>query len=359
MTTYLSGAGADDERFPFTEPARSIERLEEVLVASLRARDDAAAQLRRQDAELAGTQTRLADTQVQFNALFTGGFCLRLRDDVRLAQSTLEKLNRELKNIAFGRDTYQLQWDWVPEFQKVFEFFEAVNDLADTLERDRVSVFDSQHLSEAHRATAGGIRRLLLSADEAASQQSLLELADPRNYRRYDIVRRNDSGSIRLSTWGTGAAGELQMPLYVLRSAVLGQALGHFGRDRKSAPALRLMLSDQALAGMDETHARSLLRFLSQQMGLQLVVAMPAAESGALKPEFAKEFSFSKVQVVRNGRMLSLNEGQEKALKQESMGRLWAAHAQAAHGQGRDVPVLPHRRAVDVGEGPAPVEDDA
>lgn len=356
VDTYLMAARTDEERFRFADPLSGLERLEDVLVPVLQVREDTARQLYRQEAlGLPGSMARLAEAQAQFNAAFTSGLCFKVRDEVRAGLYTLEKLNRELKNIPFGQDSYRLEWDWVPEFQKYFEFFEAMSELVDTLERDRVSVFESQHLSEAHRATAGRIKQLLLSEDRQAAEQALEELADYRNYRRYDIVRRNESGQVKLSTWGGGLNGELETPLYVIRAAVLAHALGHFGRDKSGAPALRLMLLDGALAGMDETRARAVMNFLSRQLRLQVVAALPVARSATLRPEFAREFSFTKVLATRNGQALSVSEAQEKDMKQEALGRLWAEQAQPREtGPGGEAAGLEMRR-----QRQAPVEDDA
>jgi uncharacterized protein YPO0396 len=269
-----------------------------------------------------------------------------VRDEIRQGASTLQKLNRELKNIQFGTDTFELEWAWVPRLQKVFEFFEAMEGLVDSLVKDQGSIFDSPRLSDEHRRTAQEIRKLLLANDQGASERALKELADYRNYRRYDIVRHSPVGQTKLSTWGTGSGVQLETPFYVIRSAVLAHALGHFGRDRKGAPALRLMLSDEAFSKMDESRSRSVLQFLARSLGLQLVVAMPTSKSGAVKPEFDKKFTFSKVLASRDGAELFVSEVQEKTLKREPLARPWAEHA----AQARESAKLAHE-AVQKGQG--------
>jgi hypothetical protein len=86
---------------------------------------------------------------------------------------------------------------------------------------------------------------------------------------------------------------------------------------------------------MDESRSRSVLQFLSKTLGLQLVVAMPTSKSGAVKPEFDKEFTFSKVLASRDGHELFVSEVQEKVLKREPMKRLWDEHAHRAREAGR------------------------
>lgn len=333
---YLSGARDDSERFAWTDPPRSFDRLEELLPVVFAARQAIAEQTRRQRAiGLAENARSLRDAEERFNHVFTTSFCFKLRDDVRQGASTLQRLNRYLQDIHFGADTFRLEWDWVPRMQKVFEFFEAVEAVVEGLDREHGSIFESPLLADDHRATAEDIRRLLLANDQGASERSLKELADYRNYRRYDIVRTSPVGQTRLSTWGTGSGGELETPFYVVRSAVLAHALGHFGRDRREAPALRLMLSDEAFSKMDESRSRSVLQFLSRTLGLQLVVAMPTSKSGAVKPEFDKEFTFSKVLARRDGQELYVSEAQEKTLHREALARLWRSHAEQARDAAR------------------------
>lgn len=334
--TYLSGARDDSERFTWVDPPRDIDRIDELLPAVLRTREAVAEQSRRQRAiGLADNARSLQEAESSFNHVFTSSFCFKVRDDVKQGAATLARLNRHLKDIRFGADSFELEWAWIPRMQKVHEFFDAVEGAIDGLEHDHGSIFESPRLSDEQRATAEEIRRLLLANDQGASERALKELADYRNYRRYDIVRNSPVGTTRLSTWGTGSGGELETPFYVVRSAVLAHALGHFGRERREAPALRLMLSDEAFSKMDESRSRSVLQFLSQTLGLQLVVAMPTSKSGAVKPEFDKEFTFSKVLARRDGQELFISEVQEKTLHREALARLWNAHATQARDAAR------------------------
>jgi energy-coupling factor transporter ATP-binding protein EcfA2 len=353
VQTYLAGARSDQERFLYADPPKSFERIEEMLPPVLGLLRVVGDQIRRQRSiGLAENVARLREAESSFNAVFTTSFCFKVRDEIRQGASTLQKLNRELKNIQFGTDTFELEWAWLPRLQKVFEFFEAMEGLVDSLEKDQGSIFDSPRLNDEHRQTAQDIRKLLLANDQGASERALKELADYRNYRRYDIVRHSPVGQTKLSTWGTGSGGELETPFYVIRSAVLAHALGHFGRDRKGAPALRLMLSDEAFSKMDESRSRSVLQFLARSLGLQLVVAMPTSKSGAVKPEFEKEFTFSKVLASRDGAELFVSEVQEKTLKREPLARLWAEHA----AQARESARLAHeavQKGQSLGEGTA------
>ena len=333
IATYLAGARTDEERFTWTEPPRSVEQIEGVLRAVLAVQQAARDQMRRQDGiGLAENVARLEKAEATFNHVFTSDFCFKVRRDVKDGSNTLRKLSQELKAIQFGVDSYDVVQDWVPRYKDYYDFFEALDGVVDQLEKDRTAIFDAQQLSPEHRATAQEIKRLLLSQDQIAAERALKELADYRNYRRYDIHRIAGGHRTPMSTWGTGSGGELETPFYVIRAAVLAHALGHFGR-APNAPALRLMLSDEAFSKMDEARSRAVMRFLAQNMGLQLIVAMPTSKSGAIKPEFDKEYTFSKLEAEAEGQVVHISEVQEKDFKREALAALWAEHAQAARAQ--------------------------
>lgn len=335
IATYLAGARTDDERFSWTEPPRSIDQIEAILRSGLAVQQAAREQMRRQDSiGLADNIARLEKAEGSFNHVFTSDFCFKVRRDVKDGSTTLRKLSSELRAIQFGVDSYDVVQDWVPRFKAYYDFFEALDAVVDQLEKDKVAIFDAPQLSDDHRATAQEIKRLLLSQDQVAAERALKELADYRNYRRYDIHRIVGGHRTPMSTWGTGSGGELETPFYVIRAAVLAHALGHFGR-AANAPALRIMLSDEAFSKMDEARSRAVLRFLAQNMGLQLIVAMPTSKSGAIKPEFDKEYTFSKLEAEADGQTVYISEVQEKDFKREALARLWADHAQAARDQAR------------------------
>jgi len=240
VATYLAGARTDEERFGWNEPPRSVGQIEAVLRSVLAVQQAAREQTRRQDGiGLAENVARLEKAEGTFNHVFTSDFCFKVRRDVKDGSNTLRKLSQELKAIQFGVDSYDVVQDWVPRYKDYYDFFEALDGVVDQLEKDRTAIFDAPQLSPEHRATAQEIKRLLLSQDQIAAERALKELADYRNYRRYDIHRIVGGHRTPMSTWGTGSGGELETPFYVIRAAVLAHALGHFGR-APNAPALRL-----------------------------------------------------------------------------------------------------------------------
>lgn len=263
---------------------------------------------------------RLEQAQNTFNHVFTSDFCFRIRSKVANGVETLRELNRELEHLVFGGDRFTIDWTWVPQYQDYHRFFEAVHARAE--EFGQRNIFDADVLEADLARVRDELKTLLLSSDREVAQKRLKELADYRNYRRYEIYREGQTGGrIALSTWGTGSGGQLETPFYLVRSAVLSSAFRFFSKDRTR---LRLMVSDEAFAKMDESRRRSVIHYLREKLGVQLIVAMPTANAAAVKPEFEKEFTFARVAArLADGRTWFAFEAQEKTLKRSALVARW------------------------------------
>jgi Putative exonuclease SbcCD, C subunit len=146
-----------------------------------------------------------------------------------------------------------------------------------------------------------------------------MRIADYRNYRRYDIINDTSSGGrVKLSEWGTGSGGQLETPAYIVRAAVVTNRLKLF----EKTPSLKLLVNDESFAKMDEPRARAVLSFLRDKLDLQIISAMPTMKAGALKDEFNREYSFTRLSVP-NGELDFISECDERIFKEDKMRELW------------------------------------
>jgi hypothetical protein len=99
--------------------------------------------------------------------------------------------------------------------------------------------------------------------------------------------------------------------------------------------SLRLLMSDESFSKMDETRARAVLRYLRDNLDLQVVSAMPTRNAGALRPEFDREYSFSRVNVDRNGELDFILEPDDRIFRKDKMRDLWEAQRAQAREQAR------------------------
>lgn len=264
-------------------------------------------------------QLELERATHNFNDVFTKHFCLEIRTRVEDGVRTLRQLNNELRNMRFGQDCFTLDWSqWEPELLEYLEFFEAVTKLTEASEE--LDLFGENQLAAKHLEIRDRLKKLLLSDDQEQAMKELRRIADYRNYRRYDIISTTEGGAqVRLSQWGTGSGGQLETPAYIVRAAIVTNRLKIF----EKGPSLRLLANDEAFTLMDETRARAVLRFMSENLNLQVISAMPTNKAGAIRDEFSREYIFTQVKPVQNGELDFMVDCHEVVYKKDKMRDLW------------------------------------
>lgn len=324
----------EPERMPLERERLNIDHFEPMVRWLALLLTEIGRQLKLQrDIGIAQNRERLRDAEGRFNHVFTSDFCFKIHSKVNAGVGALRELNRELEHLTFGSDRFNLDWRWVPEYEDYYRFFSAVHSTAEDLAQR--SIFDEGALSPELAKVRDTLKALLLDKNRERADKRLKEIADYRNYRTYEIWRHSGGGEpIALSKWGTGSGGELETPFYIVRSAVLSSALRFFTREGSH---LRLMLSDEAFAKMDESRRRAVIRYLRQALNVQFIVAMPTSNSGSVKPEFEKEFTFAKVPaILPDGREWKASEVQEKILKPGAIQTLWQAARDGAASSARE-----------------------
>ena len=266
-----------------------------------------------------------------FHDVFTKQFCVEIKTKVDDGIRTLKQLNGELQNLKFGTDQFSIDWSkWEREFQDYYTFLKAVTELADSPET--VDLFGETELSAKHVDVRDRLVKLLLDPDQERAGRELLRIADYRNYRRYEIWNESDSGGrIALSTWGTGSGGQLETPAYIVRAAIVTNRLKFF----EKGPSLKLLANDESFSKMDEQRARAVLRFLRDNLGLQVISAMPTKAAGGLRDEFTREYSFTRATVEANGELDFISDCDERVLKSDRMRELWALQRAQAREQAK------------------------
>jgi hypothetical protein len=268
---------------------------------------------------LYNNRAKVEEAERSFHDVFTKQFCVEIKSKVDDGVRTLRQLNQELEKLKFGTDRFSIDWSkWEPEFQEYYGFFSAVTELADS--PDTVDLFGDTELSPKHAEVRDRLVKLLLDQDQDRASRELLRIADYRNYRRYEIWNDSDSGGrIALSTWGTGSGGQLETPAYIVRAAVVTNRMKVFDK----GASLKLLVSDESFSKMDEARARAVLKYLRDSLGLQIVSAMPTRNAGGLRPEFDREYSYSRVKVPVNGELDFILECDERLFKKDRMRDLW------------------------------------
>ena len=78
-----------------------------------------------------------------------------------------------------------------------------------------------------------------------------------------------------------------------------------------------------------------MLRFLRDNLGLQVVSAMPTKAAGGLRDEFTREYSFTRAAVDANGELDFISDCDDRVLKSDRMRELWALQRTQAREQAK------------------------
>jgi len=290
-------------------------------------------QLRNQkEIGLANQKRHLSDANQSVQKAFTGDFCNTVISALESGRSRLESLNRELQGHRFGEEQYRFGWEWVPEYKRYYNFFQAVIEM-DSQDTDEELFGTDTNLSGENRAVRDEITTLLLHEHEdlEKSNRRLEEISDYRNYRRYEIYKDTQRGihpdtkepiiaSVPLSEYGTGSGGQLETPAYVIRAAAISSAF----RLNEGEHHLRMALIDESFKLMDETRAKSILNYLTNTLKFQIIFVMPTKAAGPFQPMLTNKWVFSKVPSANApGEMSTIVQVQDQRVNQETVEKLW------------------------------------
>jgi uncharacterized protein YPO0396 len=233
-------------------------------------------------------------------------------------ERTLRAMNEELEVCKFGDDKFSFGWEWVPHYKRYYNFFKAVMAMEGLGEGQ--DLFDAD-LGRDESKVRDEIMALLLSDDRQAAEARLAEIADYRNYRRYEIFKHTSQGEpIALSQYGTGSGGQLETPAYVIRAAAISSAF----KFRDGDHHLRSVIIDESFAKMDEIRARAVIEYLSKTLNLQILFIMPSKSAGAFKDMVNHEYVFSKVPSAQAiGELKNTTFVNHLVLKQDAIRKAW------------------------------------
>jgi hypothetical protein len=229
-------------------------------------------------------------------------------------------LNSRIRGMVFGRDSYKVLHDFIPEYKTYWEFFKAVKAHSHELCEGR-TLFDVELPADLARVR-DELKDLLLERESREAEARLAEITDWRNYRKYDVeVFHTDVNSHSLlSEWGTGSGGENQTPFYVIRAAILASALRHYNHSKSH---LKLLVLDEAFAAMDTKRSTMAMTLQRERFGFQVIVVMPTKNSGPVKPLFTREYQLAMVDQKQTSKRMTICRQVE--LKSESIQEIFAS----------------------------------
>lgn len=223
---------------------------------------------------------------------FSLHFCNRLLDEIRRGDEIVGKLNSELSHHHFGSDTFRFKGQWTSEaFKNRHEFLERVQERSGD---ENFHMFADGALSPQDATVRDEILTLFLGAADEGGKAALMQIADYREYRTYDLLKVMDVAGqkheVSVSLQMTDSGGEKETGLFIARVATVTGGLGL----REPGPHVRTVVVDELFKKTDEARIRSAVEYLAQ-LGLHVVFAMPTRSVGPFKDIIDTEYAVTRM----------------------------------------------------------------
>ena len=239
--------------------------------------------------DLISYEDRLASAQEDCELEFRENFLAKMRENIERAETIFTQLNRSLKGIYYGNDSYRFELSANRERQSLYDMITSdINIAGQTLFS---SVFEERYHAEMEDLFA------TLTDENLADSKVIDELTDYRSYLDYDIQIIDRDGKMQRfsKTYGEKSGGETQTPYYVAIAASFAQM--YSGRE-----TVRILMLDEAFNNMDEDHIESMMQFFRAQ-NFQVILAAPPS-----RMETIGEYVDSIFLAIHKGRVSTIEE---------------------------------------------------
>ena len=213
---------------------------------------------------------------------FRENFLARMRENIESAQDIFKNLNKALRNIYYGNDSYKFHYSAHSRKQSLYEMITSdVNVGGFTL---FASEFEEKYHSEMENLFSK------LTESDEHGDKILSEYTDYREYMDYDIeiVSKDGKSQYFSKIYGEKSGGETQTPYYVAIAASFVQMYS-------VGETIRIMMLDEAFDKMDDDRIENMMKFLRSQ-NFQIILATPPA-----KIETIGEYVDTVLVTYRNG----------------------------------------------------------
>ncbi|MGN0378347.1 MAG: SbcC/MukB-like Walker B domain-containing protein [Butyrivibrio sp.] len=236
--------------------------------------------------------SRLEEQSRKLESAFMNDFVAEINETVGQARLEIEAINRELKQIPFGQDTYRFRMDEKPDRML---FFRICRKLQDYMNSAEVYMNSGREDEEMERDIQEFMNMILAEEDES-------EYTDYRKYFTYDMEITSRQGDMEITAdlskkQGSASNGEKQTPYFIILAASLLQCYP------KNMCCARLAFIDEAFSTLSRERIEQMVKYLEQN-NFQVIYAAPPEKIGSIG-----QFINSTVSLVPTGRYTDAIEG--------------------------------------------------
>jgi uncharacterized protein YPO0396 len=225
------------------------------------------------DSHLQDYKEKANEAREQAEKAFQEHFIAKLRESIELAREEIDELNRALKDLKFGSDSYRFSLTPKNETKPYY------NMIMDSQISSGASLFNNVFMEEHGDAIASFFREI--SRQDEEFQKKMQLLTDYRTYLDFEIIITDDLGNksyfSRVARDKSG--GETQVPFYVAILASFYQAYQMY----RNHDTLRLVVFDEAFNRMDADRIEEAVRFINT-LGFQALIVAPTGKIQLIVP---------------------------------------------------------------------------
>lgn len=236
--------------------------------------------------------SRLVEQAKKLESAFMNDFVAEINETIGEARREIDTINRELKQIPFGQDTYKFKMEEKPERMLFFRICKKLEDYMNSPEIYMNSIRDDE---EMERDIQEFMNMILNEEDEA-------EYTDYRKYFTYDMEITSHQGGEEITAnlskkQGSASNGEKQTPYFIILAASLLQCY-----PRRNCCA-RLAFIDEAFSALSRERIEQMVKYLEEN-DFQVIYAAPPEKISSIG-----QYIQSTVSLVTTGRYTNAVEG--------------------------------------------------
>lgn len=207
---------------------------------------------------------KLEEKQRDLENAFMVDFVAEINATMREAQNEIDEINRELKHIPFGKDTYQFRMIEKPDRMMFFN-------ICKTLENHMNSMDMYRSMNHNDSEMEYNIKQFM---DVILEEENEEEYTDYRKYFRYDmkIFSKQDGEETTADLskkQGSASNGEKQTPYFIILAASLLQCYP------KQVSCARLAFIDEAFSALSRERIEQMVGFFEDNK-FQVIYAAPS-----------------------------------------------------------------------------------
>jgi len=194
---------------------------------------------------------------------FRESFLAKMRENIENAISLFKELNKTLKPIYYGNDSYRFDWTADKRKKRLYEMIMSDFNLGG------FNLFSTQFDEKYHDEMDELFTKLTVS--DQRGDDIISEYTDYRSYLDYDIEIVSIDGKMQKFSkiYREKSGGETQTPYYVAIAASFVQMYS-------IGETIKIIMLDEAFDKMDEERIESMINFFKTQ-DLQIILAAPSS----------------------------------------------------------------------------------